>query len=84
VVQGPVPAAARPERRQVTVIRFAGAGPDLNAALTRLPGVRSVHADGGQVLVRAAAAASDEVLRTVLAHDGAHVLTVQEQTESPS
>jgi hypothetical protein len=60
------------------------AAASLNAVLNEMPGVWSVHADGGQVLVRSEAEVSDEVLRTVLADGGAHILAVHEQTETPS
>jgi ABC-type uncharacterized transport system ATPase subunit len=84
VADGPVPAATRPEQLRAAVIKFSGGRADLNAVLKEMPGVWSVHADGGQVLVRSEAAVSDEVLRAVLADGGVHILAVHEQTETPS
>jgi hypothetical protein len=61
------------------VIELAGAGPDLAAALGRMPGVHSVRAQADRLVVRADAAASDSVLRAALAGGGPHVLTVREE-----
>ena len=57
----------------VVVIELTGLEPESAAVLRDLPGVLSC--DGGSV--RVPAAASDEVLRQVLAWDGAHVTAVR-------
>lgn len=47
-----------------------------------LPGVLSARREGGRLLVRADPAASDSVLRALLADgDQVHVVAVQEQAE---
>jgi ABC-type Mn2+/Zn2+ transport system ATPase subunit len=69
----------RSARDGVAVIELTGLEPESAAVLRDLPGVLSC--DGGAV--RVPAAASDEVLRQVLAWDGVHVTAVRtEQADS--
>ena len=64
--------------RQASVtIEIAGLDATSLARLERLPSVESIVQQEGLIVVTAAAARSDELLRELLAWDGVHVRSVQ-------
>jgi ABC-2 type transport system ATP-binding protein len=78
VAEGPdAQALAAAGQQPLVVIEFSGISPALVAALGQMPGVRSVTQESERILLRADAAASDDVLRAALAAGGVHVRSVR-------
>lgn len=69
-------------RRSANVLIELAGGHNLAAMLAELPGVLSVTEERGHLMVRAAAADADEVLRLALTAVGLHVVTVNPEAET--
>jgi ABC-type multidrug transport system ATPase subunit len=78
VAEGPdSQAVAAAEPQALVIIEFSGVSPALVAALRQVPGVRSVTQESERTLLRADAAAVDDVLRAALAAGEVHVRSVR-------